>query len=140
MAEEGIKVVVAGPPSGVAKVKIGGSKGTYKLAPGEYILTSGSVTLEVLPQGRAEVEFLVGGALIVVVVDDGGTVTFDERIVEGEIQELIVAVVDGDVTVNDATVPPGQSLTILSFASTSSPVVIPIALTMMVMASSRWRS
>ena len=54
----GVKVVVTGLAGGVAKIRIDGSKGIYKLPPGEYILTSGSVTLKCLT-GIAEVEFTI---------------------------------------------------------------------------------
>jgi YVTN family beta-propeller protein len=106
---DGVRVLVSGAsPDDRARLRIDGSKGTYKLAPGEYILTAGSLTLEVLA-GRAEIEFLIGGSTLVIGVE--GTVTVDEVIADGELQELVVHVVEGTVTVDDVVVPPGETLT-----------------------------
>ena len=96
---------------GVARIKIDGSKGTYKLSPGEHIFTSGSVTLEVL-NGTAEIEFLIEGSIIFVHVE--GTVVCKETIFEGELQALNLNVVDGYVTVDGETLLPGETFTIMS--------------------------
>jgi hypothetical protein len=109
---DGVKVIVSGPSGGDARIKINGSTGTYSLAPGEHVLTSGSVRLDVL-QGSAEVEFTIGGAMVVIGVVEG-VVILEETIVDGELQELVVDAVDGIVTVNYEVVDPGQSLTIMS--------------------------
>lgn len=110
---DGVKVLVSGPDENVARIKIDGSKGIYKLAPGEHILTSGSVRLDVLV-GSAEVEFIIGGATVVVGVEEGGTVILEETIVDGELQELVVNAIQGVVTVNGEVLPPGESVTIMS--------------------------
>jgi hypothetical protein len=84
---EGVKALVWGPAGAKARIKIDGSKGTYSLTPGEYILTTGaSVILEVL-QGDAAVRFIVDGTLVV--VDVQGTVVFDEVIADDQLLELL---------------------------------------------------
>jgi hypothetical protein len=65
---EGIRVLISGTPGEFARIKIDGSKGLYKLNPGEYLFTSGSVILEVLA-GRAEIEFILEGNVVVVIVE-----------------------------------------------------------------------
>ena len=108
---DGVKVVVSGDSGGIAKIKIDGSKGIYKLEPGEYTLTYSSVTLEVL-DGKAEVEFTIEGVLIVVSVE--GTVTLEEVIVDEALKGLVVNAEEGIVRVNDEVVVPGEFFTFKS--------------------------
>lgn len=108
---DGVKVVVAGGSGGIVKIKIDGSKGIYKLEPGEYILTYSSVTLQVI-DGKAEVEFTIEGVLIVVSVE--GTVTLEEVIVDEALKELVVNAEEGIVTVNGEVVAPGEIFTFKS--------------------------
>jgi hypothetical protein len=106
---DGVRVLVSGPAAEKAKIKIDGSKGIYKLAPGEFILTSGSLTVEVV-EGNAEAEFSIGGTLVVVGFD--GTVVFNEVVQDGELIELEVTVVEGAATVNGLALAPGESFVI----------------------------
>jgi hypothetical protein len=75
-------------------------------------LTSGSVRLDVL-QGSAEVEFIIGGTMVVVGLVEG-TMILEETIVDGQLQELVVDGIEGVVTVNGEVLPPGQSVTNMS--------------------------
>lgn len=109
----GVRVLVWGPAWGVARIKIDGSGGTYKLNPGSYVLTSGSVTLDVL-EGSAEVEFDIVNTLILVGVE--GKVVFDEVIQDGDLLELTITVIEGTVAVNGVILPPGESLTLYGLA------------------------
>ena len=108
---DGVKVVVSGDSGEIAKIKIDGSKGIYKLEPGEYTLTYSSVTLEVL-DGKAEVEFTIEGVLIVVSVE--GTVTLEEVIVDEALKGLVVNAEEGIVRVNGEVVVPGEFFTFKS--------------------------
>ena len=107
----GFRVIVSGPAGGVAAFKIKNSSGTYYFTPGKHILTKGSVTLDVL-QGSAEAEFTIKGTLVVVAVDAGGTVRFEETIEAGELLGFDLTAVKGAVTINNAVVLPGETLTI----------------------------
>jgi hypothetical protein len=105
----GVWVPVSGPFDEYARVNIDRSTGIYKLSPGQHTLTSGSVTLNVL-YGLAVAEFIVGGVPSVVVVQEGSTAIFNETIVGDNLQTLVVDAVEGKVTVNGNTVPPGGNL------------------------------
>lgn len=104
--QEGISAVVTGT-AGNAKLRITGSKGTYRLSPGEYVLTAGSVTLEVI-QGYAEVEYLINNTSVVVTVEGGATAELEEVFDGDELRTLDITVLQGTVTINGIMVEPGE--------------------------------
>ena len=77
------------PPDGILRLRIDGSKGTYKLISGSYTFTSGSVTIEVAT-GHAVIEFVVDDQLILVEVGDGATALIEEIIVDDELVTPVV--------------------------------------------------
>jgi hypothetical protein len=86
---------------------------TYSmLGVGAYNTWLGSIVLEVSDGGLAEVEYIIGGASVVAIVESGDQVSLDESIVGEELQGVIVNVILGEVTVNGVIVPEGESLTI----------------------------
>jgi hypothetical protein len=107
---EGVRVIVYGPSGEVAKIRIDGSQGTYKLSPGQYILTFGSVIAETL-EGELVVEFSIEGQTFVLSIGIGAEAVIHETIEEGKLQELNVQAVKGDVELDGEVVDPGGSAT-----------------------------
>ena len=104
---DGIKITV-GPGSGKASFTACGIP-SIKLSPGEYVITCGSVTVEVV-EGSAEIE-LGGGVVVVSVSGQGGIVKVSDLgggvfLVENK-GETDVAVTQGGV---ETTLAPDESL------------------------------
>jgi hypothetical protein len=112
--------------SSSATLKPASSEGTFILskpvatAEAPFVISLGSVTLEVQENGRAQVEYVIGGTPVVVVMEAGETVKFDESIVNGQLGYVNITVLHGNVTINGVVLSAGQSLKIISAKSLKS--------------------
>lgn len=109
---QGLRVTVAGPTGGRARLTLDGKSGTYRLRPGSYVLTDppATITIEVSDGGRAEAEYLSGGQVVTIVIESNSTASITEPLAAGTL--VTVTVEKGTVTLNGTPVKPGPSLPI----------------------------
>jgi hypothetical protein len=100
---------VAGGTSGIARLSVDGKTGTIKIpAGGRDIATDppATITLEAIEM-PGEIEYVIGGVPVVVVVGEGGIVSATETITKGALTGLTIVEPpesDGSVTVNGTPV------------------------------------
>lgn len=107
----GVTVVVTGPPSDRARIKLDGKGGSFRLPPGTYILTDPdkSSTVEVDAGGPAEYDLPVLGANTVIVVN-GKTTIKETTDASGAVVSTNVTPISGTTTLNGSPLPVGQAL------------------------------
>jgi hypothetical protein len=105
----GVRVTVTGPTAQRATFRLDTKAPTFKLPPGTYTLTDPEAesSVETTTGGPAEIELIVGGAPLVIVVEAGEQATITERDNDGNgtVDEAEVTPAPGDVvTVNGVPV------------------------------------
>jgi CSLREA domain-containing protein len=105
----GVSVVVAGS-GGKASLTLDGKAGTIKLSPGQYVITDPpTITVGVTAGGSAEIDYVVNGETVTVVVPDGSTADITETLANGALVGLTVLQTGGTVPVTLDGTPVGSA-------------------------------
>jgi hypothetical protein len=123
-AARGVRVTVSGATGGRVQVQLDGKRSTIRLrSPGTYTITDpvADTTVETVTGGPAEVELVLGGATMLVVIDADEEATIRENDSDGNgtVDSAVVFPGAGDtITVNGTPIGPGQTLNIAPLQST----------------------
>lgn len=112
--QAGLTLVVTGGVGGSkVSLTIDGSPGTQRYPNGSYVVTdpAGSITIETVVGGPAEIEYTLNGAPVVITIAAGAVATLTETTTAGGVlTDVGLTPLVGTVTLNGQPLPVGQSL------------------------------